>query len=101
MTHTKAIVVRLYEAFGGQNSATLTSQLPFKASQRLLCHRLLGAVGYEPVHVFVGATCWRTAQDHWRLGLVNCALISNLSKLLMFLFTFEQFYNRKLYQNEY
>ena len=34
MGSNKAIVVRLYEAFGSQISTTLRSQLPFRASQR-------------------------------------------------------------------
>ncbi len=44
-----AIVVRLYEAFGGQVNATLTCKLPIKAFQRLgflhyLCMKLWGSV---------------------------------------------------------
>ncbi|CAI8034231.1 Alpha-mannosidase 2C1 [Geodia barretti] len=43
VSSTKAIVVRLYEAFGSQTSTTLTSTLPFKASQR--CNLLEDGTG--------------------------------------------------------
>ena len=47
----KAVVVRLYEAFGSRTSATLTSQLPFKAAQRYMYISPCNSVNCNHAHM--------------------------------------------------